>query len=59
MYAPIRPYRDAVRAAQKEYCSKSSNNAILIDTDGYPNDGLHILAAGQIQFGKDVYEALK
>lgn len=53
-------YRANVRAAQQNYCSTSSNNAVMINTDAYPtaSDGTHYNATGQIQFGLDIYSAI-
>ncbi len=59
IYAPTGyPYRDMVRAAQTNYCSDASNNAVLINTDSYPlQDWVHYNATGQVQFGVDVYNS--
>lgn len=53
-------YRSTVRAAQQNYCSTGSNNAVMINTDNYPtaSDGTHYNATGQIQFGTDIYAAI-
>lgn len=55
--APGFKYRDAVRTAQKAYCDDPASRAVLIDTDRYPLDWVHYTAAGQIQFGLDLFNA--
>jgi len=57
--APGFKFRDAVRQAQEAYCAEAANRALLIDTDKYPLDWVHYTAAGQIQFGLDVFAAAK
>ncbi len=58
---PTFPYRSAVRAAQEAYAADPANNAILINTDGYRllGDQTHYSPEAQIQFGIDIYNALK
>jgi hypothetical protein len=57
--APGFKFRDAVRKAQETYCADAAHRAVLIDTDKYPLDWVHYTAAGQIQFGLDVFNAAK
>jgi hypothetical protein len=53
-------YRGTVRQAQADYCSNTSNNAVLIDTDSYAfKDYVHYSVTGQIQFGIDIYNQIK
>lgn len=49
--------REAVRKAQETYCAEKK--ATLIDTDKYPLDWVHYTPSGQIQFGLDLFKALK
>ncbi|TDH26449.1 hypothetical protein EXU57_10150 [Segetibacter sp. 3557_3] len=58
---PTFPYRSAVRAAQDAYAANAANNAILINTDSYPllGDQTHYSPGAHIQFGIDIYNALK
>lgn len=57
---PVEVYRADVRAAQASFCSNSSNNAVMIDTDSYPlKDTVHYSATGQISFGIDIYNVVK
>ena len=56
------PYRATVRAAQVEYCSTASNNAVYINTDGYSltqGDPVHYSVSGQLQFGLDQFQQIK
>ncbi len=55
--APGFKFRDAVRKAQETYCADAANRAVMIDTDKYPLDWVHYTAAGQIQFGLDIFSA--
>jgi Carbohydrate esterase, sialic acid-specific acetylesterase len=57
--APGFKFRDAVRKAQETYCADAASRAVLIDTDKYPLDWVHYTAAGQIQFGLDIFAAAK
>ena len=57
--APGFKFRDAVRKAQADYCADAANRALLIDTDKYPLDWVHYTAAGQIQFGLDIFAAAR
>lgn len=57
--APGYKFRDAVRKAQETYCRDASNRAVMIDTDKYPLDWVHYTAAGQIQFGLDIFAKLE
>lgn len=57
--APGFKFRDAVRKAQENYCLEAANRAVMIDTDRYPLDWVHYTAAGQIQFGLDIFGAAK
>jgi hypothetical protein len=57
--APGFKFREAVRKAQETYCAEAANRAVMIDTDKYPLDWVHYTAAGQIQFGLDIFTAAK
>jgi hypothetical protein len=57
IHAPGFKFRDAVRKAQEAYCADAGNRAVMIDTDKYPLDWVHYTAAGQIQFGLDIFSA--
>ena len=59
IHAPGFKFRDAVRKAQETYCADPAQRAVLIDTDPYPLDWVHYTAAGQIQFGLDIFNAAK
>lgn len=53
-------YRAGVRQAAVDFCAIPGNNAVMIDTDSYPleADNVHYTAAGQIQFGIDILNAI-
>jgi hypothetical protein len=57
--APGFKFRDAVRKAQEMYCADAANRAVMIDTDKYPLDWVHYTAAGQIQFGLDIFNVAR
>lgn len=57
--APGFKFRDAVRKAQEKYCADAAHRAVLVDTDKYPLDWVHYTAAGQIQFGLDIFSAAR
>jgi hypothetical protein len=57
--APGFKFRDAVRKAQESYCADAATRGVLIDTDQYPLDWVHYTAAGQIQFGLDIFSTAK
>lgn len=52
-------YRDIVRTNEEAFCAATANS-FLINTDNYPLfGGVHYTITGQIQFGLDIYQALK
>lgn len=52
-------FSSVVRTAQANFCAVPGNNAVLIDTDGYPlRDPSHYSATGQIMFGLDIKNAI-
>lgn len=57
--APGFEFRDAVRKAQETYCADPAHRAVMIDTDDYPLLWVHYTAAGQIQFGLDIFRAAR
>lgn len=53
-------YRTVVRTAQADYCNIAANNAVMINTDGYPlKDYVHYSVTGQIDFGNDIFNQIK
>ena len=59
--APPLPFRNIIRAAQEAFCANPNNKAVLVNTDGYElaSDQVHYTPNAQVQFGIDVYNALK
>jgi hypothetical protein len=56
---PSEIYRNTVRSYEEAFCA-ANPNSILINTDNYPLfGGVHYTISGQIQFGLDIYHALK